>query len=143
MNRALPVLAFSLAALAAAPSPAQAQYAPYPPPPPVYVERPPSTGIGLIVTGSVFTGIGVVNLVTAPICKTSAIAQSTQSLCLDASLVLAGITLAIGVPMLAVGVVRHNAYVEWKKSNSLAARLTDLGIAPVPGGGVLGWRTAF
>jgi len=50
----------------------------YPPPgygqpPPMSATPPPSRGTGYIVTGSIFLGIGVINLVTAPICMTDAI----------------------------------------------------------------------
>ncbi len=138
MKYTLPMLV--VAALAAVPSVAWAQE-PAPPPPPV--EARPSTGIGMIVTGSVFTGLGVVNLITAPICLTGAIPSSTQSLCLDASLVFAGITLVIGIPLLAVGVSKHNTYVEWKKGGSFAARLTNLDVAPTRGGATVSWQTTF
>jgi hypothetical protein len=45
--------------------------------------------------------------------------------------------------MLAVGVSRRNAYLEWKRSGGFAARLTDLGVKPVPGGGTLTWHATF
>lgn len=70
---------------------------------PPYGARPPS-GTGLIVTGSIFTAIGGVNLLTAPICKTDLIAKDTQTVCLGASLGVGIGFVAIGIPMLLVGV---------------------------------------
>jgi len=91
---------------ACASSPARSR-APCSRPAPVFAPSspPPSTGVGLIVTGSVFTGNRRRQTwPTAPICKTSAIPQSTQTLCLGATLAFAGVTLVIGVPHgLAVG----------------------------------------
>jgi hypothetical protein len=158
MNRsfARPGLAFVAVVRSLAPRLAFAQDAPPPaappaPPPPMMVPAPvfapagpaPSTGVAFIVVGSVFTGIGALNLITAPICETSVIPRATQGLCLGASLVFAGITLAIGVPLLAVGVSKRGKYKEWKESHGVVARLTDLGVAPLPGGAVATWQTAF
>ena len=160
MNRSFPALAFAAVAVTFAPRAALAQEAPPPasPPPalapqalpplaqPVFApgSPPPSTGLGLLIAGSVFTGIGALNLITAPICKTGLIPQaSTQNLCLAASLVLGGVTLVIGVPMLAVGASKRSKYKEWKQSQGVVARLTELGVAPVPGGATATWQTAF
>jgi hypothetical protein len=106
--------------------------------------KPPSTGIGMIVTGSILTGLGAVNLITAPICKTSAIPDPTsQDVCLGTSLVLGGAFAAVGIPLLLVGVNRHNRYVEWKRQHQALSALTDLGVAPTRGGAALTWHTSF
>jgi hypothetical protein len=147
MKKTLAVLA--VAALTTAARAGYAQQVVYvapPPPPPVYGPPPPS-GLGLIITGSIFTAIGGVNLVTAPLCETSVFASNpqsnTQTLCLGLSLGI-GITAAvIGIPMLVVGVNRRNAYREWKQAGGVVARLTDLGITPVPGGTALTWHADF
>jgi hypothetical protein len=136
--------ALAVAALSTAAHPGYAQQVVYvaPPPPPGYGPPPPS-GLGLIITGSVFTAIGGVNLLTAPICKTDAIASNVQDICLGASIGVGITFMVIGIPMLVVGVSRRNAYVEWKRGGGVAARLTDLAVAPVQGGGALTWHATF
>jgi hypothetical protein len=121
------------------PMPPAPGYAPMPPP----VPPPPSTGTGLVVTGAIFTGVGGINLVTAPICKTSAIQPNVQNLCLGLSIGLGVGFAAIGIPLLIVGIGKRDAYREWKKQNNVIGRLTDLGFAPAPGGGAVTWQTAF
>jgi len=130
-------------AVALVPAFALGQQAPAYPLPPQALSLAPPTGIGLLVTGSVFTGLAAINLITAPVCVTGAIRRDVQGACLDASLIFAGITAAIGIPLLAVGVTRHNRYVDWKAGNSVAARFTDLGVTPMRSGAALTWQTAF
>jgi hypothetical protein len=105
----------------------------------------PSTGTGMIVTGSIFTGIGVANLITAPICKTSAISgRDTQDVCFGVSLTIGGVFTAIGVPLLLVGIHRHNNYVEWKREHPALAALSDVSVTPTRNGGAaLTWGTSF
>lgn len=152
------VLAFALTAptLAHAQEPAPpppAAPAPLPPPalapaaPPPLADSPPaaeesyvsdarpSRGVGLLVAGGIFTGIGVVNLATAPICKTDLIkGNDTQDACLIASLVLGGTFIAIGVPLLVVGGVKRGKFKQWQAEHPMAA---GLGFSPTRGGGAL------
>jgi len=130
MKRSLAALA--CAALVAAPSLACAQE-PF--------EAPPS-GVGLLVAGGIFTGIGGINLITSPICLVEPFDSSTKNVCLGASLGIGITSLVVGVPMLIVGVNQRRRYVEWK-NRGMAGRLLDLGVAPAPGGGMLTWQGAF
>ena len=84
------------------------------------LERPSSSGVGYLVAGGIFTGLGVLNLVTAPLCKTSAIAPSIQDGCLIASLALGGTFFVIGVPLLIVGGVKRGKYKAWKAQNAMS-----------------------
>jgi hypothetical protein len=127
------VVLLCAAALAASTGVAQAQGFDEPPP-------PPPSGVGLIVTGAIFTGIGGVNLITSPICL--AADGGTRTLCLGVSLGIGIGATIIGIPMLAVGVSRRKAYVEWKRRGGVA-RLLDLDMKPVPGGGAITWQAAF
>ncbi len=151
---AVRLLLVSRAALAQTPPPPPPPLPPGPPPayapslpppgPPPYglapmpAEPPPSSGIALIVTGSVFTGLGALNLITSPICKLdSAFSPGTQNACLDASLVAGGVFLAIGIPMLVVGTKRRAEFQEWKH------RYGFVGFNPSTGGGALTWEGHF
>jgi hypothetical protein len=135
------VLAFALTA----PSLAHADEPPAPPPPPAApaplaappppespssLDEPPPRGVGLLVGGGIFTGIGALNLLTAPICKTDLIPDhTTQDACLIASLVIGGT-----LPMLIVGGSRRSTFKQWQASHPAAA---GLGFSPARGGGAL------
>jgi hypothetical protein len=106
--------------------------------------KPPPTGTGMIVTGSILSGIGAVNLITSPLCKTDLIPDSdTQDVCFATSLVIGGAFVAVGIPVLIVGLNRRSTYREWKRKHGHLASLTNLGIAPTRGGAALTWHTSF
>ena len=95
------------------------------PPPPA---RRPSTGVGLLVPGGIFTGLGILNLATSPICLTDLVDRDSQTPCLITSLVAGGVFLAVGIPLLAVGGARRAHYLEWRRRHPYA-----FDIAPVAG----------
>ncbi|RKG52517.1 hypothetical protein D7X30_33465 [Corallococcus sp. AB011P] len=105
--------------------------------------RPPPTGTGMLVTGSILSGVAAVNLLSSPLCKTSLIPRDTQDVCLGSSLVIGGVLAAVGLPLLFVGISRHNTYVEWKRQHRAISLLTDVGVAPTPGGAALTWSASF
>ncbi|WP_404363096.1 hypothetical protein ACIHQR_23915 [Corallococcus coralloides] len=105
--------------------------------------RPPPTGTGMLVTGSILTGVGAVNLLSSPLCKTGLVPRDTQDVCLGSSLVIGGVLAAVGLPLLFVGISRHNDYVEWKRQHRALSLLTDVGVAPAPGGAALTWSASF
>lgn len=110
-------------------------------PPAVVEDAPTSTGVGFLVTGGVFTGLGAVNLLTAPICKTDLISnRDVQNGCLVASLVAGGAFLAVGVPLLIVGGVKRSKYKQWKASHPIAA---GLDFSATDSGGALLLRGQF
>jgi hypothetical protein len=120
-----------------------------PPPPPMLVAPPPgggyvdapSSGLGLLITGGVFTGLGVINLATAPICKADTqFSPDTQNVCLIASLAVGGTFLAVGVPLLIVGAGKRSTYNAWRAEHPVAS---GFGYQPVRGGGGLGFSTTF
>ena len=109
--------------------------------PPAEAERPPSSGVGLLVAGGIFSGLGALNFATAPLCSSlTSLGPSGQQGCLDASLILGGVFLATGIPLLVVGGVRRHAYNEWKASH---AGLGGLGFSARSGGATLTWKAAF
>ncbi|RKH49252.1 hypothetical protein [Corallococcus llansteffanensis] len=105
--------------------------------------KPPPTGTGMLVAGSILTGVGAVNLLTSPLCKTSLIPRDTQDVCFGSSLAIGGVFAAVGLPLLFVGISRHSTYVEWKRQHRALSALTDLGVAPAPGGAALTWSASF
>jgi hypothetical protein len=121
-------------------APARAQDDAEPAPSAASSGTPPSSGVGLLVTGGIFTGIGGLNLLTAPLCKTSLIQQSVQDTCLDAALVVGGIGLAVGIPLFIVGANKRADYNAWRRTHPVPAGFS---LAPTTGGATLGWRVVF
>ncbi|MBX3185745.1 MAG: hypothetical protein KF819_01970 [Labilithrix sp.] len=111
-----------------------------PPPAPTSSERPPSKGTGLIIAGAIVGGLGVVNLATSPICRTDIVAPSLQDTCFYAALIGGGVLLAVGVPMLIVGLNKQATYEEWKERNRA---LAGVRVLTNPGGGGLGYEITF
>jgi hypothetical protein len=104
-------------------------------------EARPSTGVGQLVTGGIFTGIGAVDLLTSPICKTSLIPnEAAQNSCLATSLISGGIFMAVGVPLLIVGGVKRSAYNRWKAEHPYAA---GVGFSTAKGSGTLTFSGQF
>jgi len=132
------VLALSLTVAA---SPARAQE----PPPPAMGpsqamnEERPSRGVGYLVTGGIFTGLGAANLAASPICL-SLPNESVHTPCLVASFVVGGVFLVIGVPLLVVGAGKRSAFKEWQASHP---GLAGLGFSADRKAGSLTWSTAF
>lgn len=140
-----PAIALADESPAPAPPPPVVQSpAPEPPPPasaaapeyPSDLDGPrPSSGVGYLAAGGVFTGIGALNLLTAPICKTDLIPNhDTQDACLIASLVVGGTFLVIGVPLLIVGGSKRSTFKQWKAAHPVA---TGFGFTTASGGGML------
>jgi hypothetical protein len=139
---ALALASLTLAAVTSTTSSAVAQEAVHVEPPPPLGGPPPPSGLGLIITGGIFTGIGAVNLLTSPICKSSFVDPSISDVCLGVSLGIGGAFVAIGIPMLVVGTSRRSEYLEWRRRNAAAA-LLDVRLARVAGGGVATWQATF
>jgi len=118
-------------------------------------EKPPSSGAGYITAGAMFTGLGVGNLLTAPLCKTGLISRDLQDGCLYGSLIVGGTFLLIGVPLLIAGAGERSKYNEWKAQQAASSvrpgprvagqRITygGLGFSAAKGGGVLTFGGRF
>ncbi|MEP7123771.1 MAG: hypothetical protein ABJE95_22775 [Byssovorax sp.] len=140
-----PALALADDSPAPAPPPPAVQSLPPAPPPPAGATAPEyptdlevapkSSGVGYLAAGGVFTGIGALNLLTAPICKTDLIPDhSTQDACLIASLVVGGTFVVIGVPLLIVGASKRSTFKQWKAAHPIAS---GFGFTTASGGGML------
>jgi hypothetical protein len=84
----------------------------------------PPSGTGGIITGSILTGVGALNLVTSPVCVTDVygevVGSAGQSACLVSSLVIGGGMVAVGVPVLLVGLKHRQDYRAWKDASAEA-----------------------
>ena len=95
-------------------------------PPPAVAQpkpEPPSRGIGLIIAGSVMTGLGVLNLASTAVCKTDfyvdLVDQDGADLCFVVSLAVGGGLSLIGIPLLITGLVQRSNYRAWKEQHAL------------------------
>jgi hypothetical protein len=113
---------------------------------PVYIaEPPPSSGAGYIIAGSILLGVGVLNLITAPICTVDDVIgdPDTQDACLYASLIVGGAFVAVGTPLLVVGIRKRRAYKEWRMRHPVMAALTQIRLRVGKRGSGLFWRVEF
>jgi hypothetical protein len=113
---------------------------------PVYAAEPPSSGVGYIVAGSILVGVGALNLATAPICKVDDFIRDpeTQDICLYTSLIFGGTCLAVGIPLLVVGIGKRRAYKEWQAQHPVVSQLlTGMKVAVGEGGKGVLWEVRF
>lgn len=105
-----------------------------PPSSPVAPSPEPSSGTVLLVLGSLGIVAGVGNLVSAPVCLSSAIKASAHTPCLGLSLGFGAGFLAAGIPLVVLGAQRRSTWQEWTKG----AR-----VGMVPGGAVGAWTATW
>lgn len=113
---------------------------------PVYIaEPPPSSGAGYIIAGAILLGVGVLNLITAPICTVDDVIRDpdTQDACLYASLIVGGTFVAVGTPLLIVGIGKRREYNRWRMRHPVMAALTRLRLGAGRRGPGLFWRAEF
>lgn len=103
-------------------------------------EEEPSRGTALIIVGGILTGVGALNLATASLCSGLYEDQQQQDLCFTSSLVIGGGMVAVGIPMLIVGLSRRSTHREWEERNQA---LAGLRLIAGPRGGAVGWSAEF
>jgi hypothetical protein len=107
--------------------------------PPILEPRPPS-GIGAMVVGYGGIALGVEQLLTIPICYADFYPFQAERPCLIASLTVASVALAVGIPSLVVGLHRRERYKAWRQ-RQLSAR--QLGLFGDASGGGLRYAARF
>jgi hypothetical protein len=103
-------------------------------------QAPPPSGIGGIITGSILTGTGVENLMTAPICMTDIygriVGGDVQKICLVAALAEGVGFTAVGIPVLLQGIHNRKVYKAWRAAQgSLDVPRATIALAVDPDGG--------
>jgi hypothetical protein len=106
---------------------------------------PPSNGVGHIISGSILTGLGGLNLLTAPLCMVDTLFSDTDTQygCLYASLIVGGTLTAVGIPLLVIGVNKRQRYKKWLEERTTVAALSRFSIIIHHNGSGLFWRGAF
>ncbi len=105
-------------------------------------EAEPPSGVAPLVTGLILTGVGAVNAISAPICKTDVYydyvgSVQAQNVCLGTSIGLAVGGLAVGIPLTFYGLGQHKEHDAWE-----ASQVTLL-VEPRAGGALLGLGARF
>lgn len=147
----LPLLASSAAALvilSALPRVASADDAKLAPmlpaPTPMPADAPPSTGVGLTVAGGAIAFAGVAGAaLTVPVCKLDiggAQTKSAYDACVAGSLISSGIFVAVGTPLLVVGIRKVSAYRAWRAEHPV---LAGFDVKPNAGGASVGFTASF
>ena len=107
------------------------------------VDREPSTGTAQIIIGWAASAIGVLNLVTIPLCYTSLIHTDLRDVCVGGSIGVGVVGLGIGIPLLIIGYNKRSANHDWKVRHGLAYHLSRLQLAAQSSGGVFVYRGVF
>lgn len=84
-----------------------------------YSDKPTSTGVGGVVSGSVLLGLGGINLVFTPLCVVEDFGLGTSG-CVATQLIGGGLLVAIGIPVLIAGKIRRDRYKEWLRNRRFA-----------------------
>lgn len=75
----------------------------------------PSKGLALTITGGVLSGLGAVFLLSSPLCKldSEGRTRNEEASCLAGSLGAGGVAVAVGVPLLVIGIVQRTRFKAW------------------------------
>ena len=104
--------------------------------------KAPPSGLGQRIVGGIFLGIGLVNFLTAPLCMSDMVQEEIQEDCLKASLIVGGISLVIGIPLIASGSAKKRRLLEWR-ANQNADLQSHLGLNIARDYGGLFWTAQF
>ena len=94
----------------------------------------PSSGVALLVVGSLAAIGGVADLAATPICYAARIPSSQHPACTATSISVGVALVGAGVPMIAVGAMQRSAWTEW---------LRGVTVTPTRTGAAVGWGGTF
>ena len=77
----------------------------------------PSTGTGLTVAGGIVTGVSVAFFGSSAACRLQDSPQREKNVCTAIEASIGAVALAVGVPMLVIGVLRKSKFKEWVEAN--------------------------
>jgi hypothetical protein len=86
-------------------------------------DHPPSSGVGMIITGWIMSGVGVMNLALIPVCTMDAYPRQSRDLCVQLSIGVGVIGLGVGIPLLAVGYHKRSQFKTWKQRHAVLNEL--------------------
>ncbi len=99
----------------------------------------PSNGTGLLVAGGVVSGVSLLFFGGAAICQIDDNRpEREQNVCTAVEASIGAVALAVGVPMLVIGVIRRNSFNEWVR-----AYHPQFAIVPKEGGGLASLGFSF
>lgn len=75
----------------------------------------PSSGLGLTIAGGIVSGTSLFSFIAAPLCKLDGrnFSREAENVCLGVYVGIGVVQLAVGLPMLIVGIVRRSQFKEW------------------------------
>ncbi len=98
----------------------------------------PSAGTGLLVAGGITSGVSLLFFGGAAICQVGEGAQRDQNVCTSIEATIGAIAIAVGVPMLVLGILRRMKFTEWMKEYH-----PQLAVVPTASGATASLGIAF
>lgn len=90
----------------------------------------PSTGTGLLIAGGVVTGVSLIFFAGAAVCQIDdSRPEREQNVCTAVQASIGAVALAVGVPMLVIGIYRRWAFDAWVRTYH-----PQLAVTPIEGG---------
>jgi hypothetical protein len=78
-----------------------------------------------------------------PVCGTSAIEESQRDACYIASGAFGGVLLAVGIPLVVVGINKRKKYKAWRAGHAWLGHLERTAILPIDGGVTAAYQFQF
>jgi hypothetical protein len=106
-------------------------------------DDPPSSGVGMIITGWIMSGVGAMNLALIPVCSMDAYPRESRDLCIQLSIGVGVIGLGVGIPLLAVGYHQRSKFKEWKRQHAILNELLSTQVTLQNDSALLVYRGTF
>jgi len=105
----------------------------------------PSSGMGLLITGSILTVVGALNMASSAACRSDDLIEdaTAQDVCFGAALTFGGIITAVGVPLLITGILKRKHYNDWRERHGVAQVLSEMRLVVSNRGAAMRWQRTF